>query len=665
MRRFCLLLIAVSFVAFANSQTTTLISPTGDGGFENGASFAANGWTVVNGATNQWFVGSVATASAGTNSAYISDNATGTTHNYTLTSASTVHFYRDISFPAGQTNIVLSFKWKGQGESSYDYVTVYSMPTSVTPVFNSPAGGYQSWLNIPTAYSGATVHATPNNLNLQSAYQTQTICLPAAYAGTTRRLVFMWSNDGSGGTQPPGSIDEISLVASTPAAPSSSATSLLLSATASQITGSFTAAVGGADGYLVVRYPAGATPVAPTNGTTYTAGNALGTGVVVASTPLTSFTATGLTPSTNYDIYVYSYNSLTCSSGPFYKTTAPLTGTQATPACSSISGTISVGPTGTYTSLTQAFTSLASTGFTAAVVLELQAAYNSSVETFPLIVPEFPCGSNGLTIRPELGAAGLSITSSNATGTISFSSGDYVTVDGRPGGLGTIAQLAIGNTSTAGYTIQFINNASNNTIKYCNITGVNTSNSSGVIFFNNATGFTAGNSNNTISNCDIGAGATTPTNLIYCAGNTSDYGSMNNNVTVSNNNIHDWFNASSTTSSAAINIASGASDWTITGNSFYQIATRTFTMTTATDQGAIHIASATFGVNFTISNNFIGGTAPLCGGTPWTWTGGTTGTPTPRMIRITTSNGAFNNITGNTISNLAITTTSKIGRAHV
>ena len=94
-----------------NGQTT-LISPTGDGGFENGATFAANGWTEVNGATNNWFVGAIATPSAGTNSAYVSDNVTGATYNYTNTIANTVHFYRDIAFPAGQTNIVLTFNGK-------------------------------------------------------------------------------------------------------------------------------------------------------------------------------------------------------------------------------------------------------------------------------------------------------------------------------------------------------------------------------------------------------------------------------------------------------------------------------------------------------------------------------------------------------------------------
>jgi hypothetical protein len=82
-------------------------------------------------------------------------------------------------------------------------------------------------------------------------------------------------------------------------------------------------------------------------------------------------------------------------------------------------------------------------------------------------------------------------------------------------------------------------------------------------------------------------------------------------------------------------------------------------MTTSTDQGAVLINSATFGTNFTITNNFIGGSAPLCGGTAWTYTGGATGTPTSRMIALTAAPVAtFNTISGNTIRNIAITSTT-------
>src|SRR5207245_1447737 len=60
----------------------------------------------------------------------------------------------------------------------------------------------------------------------------------------------------------------VAIPCSTPAA---QPTALVMSATTSTITGSFTAATPAADGYLVVRYPAGATPVAPVNATTYAA----------------------------------------------------------------------------------------------------------------------------------------------------------------------------------------------------------------------------------------------------------------------------------------------------------------------------------------------------------------------------------------------------------
>ena len=659
MKKIYFLLLTVLFAAFSNAQTT-LISPTGDGGFENGATLAANGWTVVNGATNQWWVGAVATPSAGTRSAYISDDVAGATYNYNNGASSTVHFYRDVTFPAGETNITLSFKWKAVGEASYDYVTVYSMPTGVTPTVNNPAGGFQSWLNIPTSYAGAVVHATPPNLNLSAGYTVQTICtLPASYAGTTRRLVFMWSNDGSLGGPQPGSIDEISLITSTtvPTTPVNSPTALNLTAiSSSQINGTFTTAVGAPDGYLVVRYPAGATPTSPANGTAYVTGSSLGTGKVVQAASGNTFSANGLLPNTAYDFYIYSYNSAGCNGGPLYKTSAPLFGTKSSLACAGLSGTIPVGPTGTYPTLTAAFAAAAA-GLSGSVIFELQSTYTSATETFPITFSFNACASAGqtITVRPQTGAVGLSITSANATGTINFNGGNNIIIDGRAGGAGP-SQLTISNTSLTGYAVQYINSAVFNTIKYCQVTGVNTGTASGVIFFNNAAGLTVGNSNNTIDNCDIHDGATTPTNLIYVSGNITDYASQDNNNTVSNCTIHDWFNAASTTLSAGINIVGGASDWIITANSFYQSAIRTFTMTTATEEGAILITSTLFGNNFTISNNFIGGSAPLCGGAAWTYTASATGLPIAKMIRLTTAIGAFSNITGNTIQNISITT---------
>jgi hypothetical protein len=173
-----------------SNSDVILISPTGDGGFENGATFAANGWTVVNNGTNDWYVGTVATY-AGTNGAYIS-NDLGVTNTYTVSTAQVSHFYRDVTFPVGEGGI-LSFMWRGYGESGYDWLKVFVVPTTTTPV----AG---------TELTGPLV-----TLNLQAAWTVSGNIAISGVGGTTVRLVFSWRNDGSGGTQPPAAVDNISL----------------------------------------------------------------------------------------------------------------------------------------------------------------------------------------------------------------------------------------------------------------------------------------------------------------------------------------------------------------------------------------------------------------------------------------------------------------------
>jgi hypothetical protein len=70
------------FMGLNASAQTILIDPAGDGGFENGATFASNGWTVSNFAdsVNKWVVGTAVTGApyAG-KTAYISVDS-GTTN---------------------------------------------------------------------------------------------------------------------------------------------------------------------------------------------------------------------------------------------------------------------------------------------------------------------------------------------------------------------------------------------------------------------------------------------------------------------------------------------------------------------------------------------------------------------------------------------------------
>ncbi len=96
------------------------------------------------------------------------------------------------------------------------------------------------------------------------------------------------------------------------------------------IQGSFTATA--ADEYLVLRTTAASLTVLPANGNVYNAGDALGNSIVVQRSSALSFTANSLAASTQYHFFIFSLNSQTCSLGPVYNTSAPLTGVQTTAA---------------------------------------------------------------------------------------------------------------------------------------------------------------------------------------------------------------------------------------------------------------------------------------------------------------------------------------------
>jgi len=159
-----------------------------------------NLWILNNGSqTNKWYIGN-AVSNGGAKSLYISNNS-GTSNNYSTSSTSTVHAYRDIVIPPGTTNNVsFSFNWKSAGESGFDYARVWLVPTSFTPT----AG---------TQISSGSGRIQLVQIQTQSSWQTYSN--PAldlsSFAGTTMRLVFEWRNDSGGGSNPPAAIDNISM----------------------------------------------------------------------------------------------------------------------------------------------------------------------------------------------------------------------------------------------------------------------------------------------------------------------------------------------------------------------------------------------------------------------------------------------------------------------
>ncbi|WP_347066135.1 GEVED domain-containing protein [Flavobacterium sp. WV_118_3] len=299
----CLLLMALLAGHQANAQgtqTTVLINPNAEGGFENGSTFAANGWTTVNASLNTWNVGTVPGWFTGTGGAYVSNNS-GTAWAYGNGTANRSHFYRDVTFPAGVSVVNLKFDWRGNGnDGNYDNLQVYIVDTNITPTTSGPTGtnttttGWTNYTDGTTGYyllsqNGTVAPTTTTNItfNLTAAQ--------LAYVdGKTKRLVFVWKNDGSGGTNPPASVDNISLTATVPTC--LKASNVLISAiTTTSATLNWTASASTPSGGY--EYEIRTSGAAGSGATGLANSGATAAGVTTAA-------ITGLATSTNFSVYV-------------------------------------------------------------------------------------------------------------------------------------------------------------------------------------------------------------------------------------------------------------------------------------------------------------------------------------------------------------------------
>ncbi|WP_300492269.1 GEVED domain-containing protein [Flavobacterium sp.] len=299
----CLLLMALLAghqASAQGAQTTVLINPNAEGGFENGSTFAANGWTAVNASLNTWNVGTVPGWFTGTGGAYVS-NDSGTTWAYGNGTANRSHFYRDVTFPTGVSVVNLKFDWRGNGnDGSYDNLQVYIVDTNVTPTTSGPTGtnttttGWTNYTDGTTGYyllsqNGTVAPTTTTNItfNLTAAQR-------AYVDGKTKRLVFVWKNDGSGGTNPPASVDNISLTATVPTC--LKASNVLISAiTTTSATLNWTASASTPSGGY--EYEIRTSGAAGSGATGLANSGATAAGVTTAA-------VTGLATSTNFSVYV-------------------------------------------------------------------------------------------------------------------------------------------------------------------------------------------------------------------------------------------------------------------------------------------------------------------------------------------------------------------------
>lgn len=195
---------------------TVHISPTvRNGGFENGK---AN-WTTVQEEAkppyfNYWTIGSNAGTHSGNSALYVTDGSSGLPYGYETgdlikgAEHSMSFIYQDITFPAGEEYAELSFYWMGQGEQNYDWMLVYIAPTTVTITPNM--------LQWSQTIPGATLIWSQPNATTTSFTKATVVIPPSlidnATSPSTRRIMFVWQNDNNTGIQPPGAIDDVTLI---------------------------------------------------------------------------------------------------------------------------------------------------------------------------------------------------------------------------------------------------------------------------------------------------------------------------------------------------------------------------------------------------------------------------------------------------------------------
>ena len=203
----------------------------------------------------------------------------------------------------------------GNGLDTSDYVDIYisldngtnwSYEMEITGN-NNARWAFNSGSNRTITYDGddnPTSYSTSSGNPIDNVI----INIPNADAATASNFLigFVISNNNSAESW---NLDDITIsgTTSTPCvAPAGQPTGLSLSnITGSSIDGSFTATT--ADEYLVVRSTSATLSGNPVNGTTYTNGDPLGGGTVVQSSNATTFTATGLSQSTQYYFFCFCF----------------------------------------------------------------------------------------------------------------------------------------------------------------------------------------------------------------------------------------------------------------------------------------------------------------------------------------------------------------------
>ena len=223
--------VSVNFMTLLESTTVPYQT-----GFEAGEDSL---WTLINGA-NGWVLGSAAN-NGGSRSIYISND--GSTNSYNIGTTTISYAIRAFDITDTGTYAV-SFDWRAYGEESYDFLRSWIAPSTATFVADLTPNG-TSYANTWTTANPAGWIDLGGKHNYQNSWQNQYNEVRIDAAGTYY-LVFMWANNGSGGTMPPAAVDNVAFSLLNCERPSNI---VLDSATTESIAFHWT---GTADSYLIV-----------------------------------------------------------------------------------------------------------------------------------------------------------------------------------------------------------------------------------------------------------------------------------------------------------------------------------------------------------------------------------------------------------------------------
>ena len=310
-----------------------------------------------------------------------------------------------------------------------------------------------------------------------------------------------------------------------------------------------------------------------------------------------------------------------------------------------INGANGIADNSGYTTLKDAFDAINAQSDQSGKDIEIQIA-GSTTETATAALNQPATASwNSLTIYPTVAAVEIS---GDFLGTlIDLYGADNVTITGKQNKTGAEKSLTIvqnGSGDNAARTIRLANDAQNNTISYCTIKGSCPSSGAGVIFFSTAATGGSGNNGNTISYNDITkAGSVCPQNGLYSAGTS---GVMNNNNVIDNNNFYGIYDGNTT---YAIRLGSHNMSFTITNNSIYE--PNEVIPVAANNYNGIYVASGQ-GAGFIVKDNYIGGSAPMCGGNPFKKSNAFSNQFTGIFVSTSASLTDANEVQGNVIKNI-------------